>query len=108
VTAKQQDGSAKEGVQVLDVSQILARSLVGKKVPAAVGGGHVTTTEMPPVKTSITPDVVQEQRPTPSRSGTPSYEAEPKVQAPATDAPSEASATDAPIEAPPDAEQSDE
>ncbi|MEX2290033.1 MAG: (Fe-S)-binding protein [Mycobacteriales bacterium] len=34
VTAKQQEGTAKEGVQVLDVSQILARSL---KAPALVG-----------------------------------------------------------------------
>jgi Fe-S oxidoreductase len=34
VTAKQQEGTAKEGVQVLDVSQILARSL---KQPALVG-----------------------------------------------------------------------
>jgi hypothetical protein len=34
VTAKQQEGTAKEGVQVLDVSQILARSL---KSPALVG-----------------------------------------------------------------------
>jgi Fe-S oxidoreductase len=50
VTAKQQDGSAKEGVQVLDVSQILARSLAPKKVPAMAGGGHV----------EITPDVTQE------------------------------------------------
>jgi Fe-S oxidoreductase len=37
VTAKQQDGSAKEGVQVLDVSQILARAVVGGKQPALVG-----------------------------------------------------------------------
>jgi len=34
VTAKVQEGTAKEGVQVLDVSQILARSL---KAPALVG-----------------------------------------------------------------------
>src|SRR3954468_8767388 len=54
VTAKQQDGSAKEGVQVLDVSQILARSLAGAKAPATVpamaGAGHV----------EITSDVTQE------------------------------------------------
>jgi Fe-S oxidoreductase/TM2 domain-containing membrane protein YozV len=37
VTAKQQEGTAKEGVQVLDVSQILARSLVAAKQPALVG-----------------------------------------------------------------------
>jgi hypothetical protein len=41
VTAKQQEGTAKEGVQVLDVSQILARSLVAGKEPARVGGGNV-------------------------------------------------------------------
>jgi Fe-S oxidoreductase len=52
VTAKQQDGSAKEGVQVLDVSQILARSLAPKKVPAMAGGGHVNT--------DVTPDVTTE------------------------------------------------
>jgi hypothetical protein len=45
-------------VQVLDVSQILARSLAPKKVPAMAGGGHVTTTDAP--KVSITPDVVEE------------------------------------------------
>jgi Fe-S oxidoreductase len=37
VTAKQQEGSAKDGVQVLDVSQILARSVAGQKAPALVG-----------------------------------------------------------------------
>ncbi len=37
VTAKQQSGEAKDGVQVLDVSQILAKSLVG--APALVGAG---------------------------------------------------------------------
>jgi len=37
VTAKQQTGEAKDGVQVLDVSQILARSLVAKE-PAMAGG----------------------------------------------------------------------
>ena len=37
VTAKQQTGEAKESVQVLDVSQILARSLVGAKQPAMAG-----------------------------------------------------------------------
>jgi hypothetical protein len=39
VTAKQQEGTAKEGVQVLDVSQILARSL---KQPALVGAPAIT------------------------------------------------------------------
>ena len=39
VTAKQQTGEAKDGVQVLDVSQILARSLVAAKEPALVGAG---------------------------------------------------------------------
>jgi Fe-S oxidoreductase len=38
VTAKQQSGEAKDAVQVLDVSQILARSLVARE-PALVGGG---------------------------------------------------------------------
>ena len=38
VTAKQQSGAAKESVQVLDVSQILARSLVAAE-PALVGAG---------------------------------------------------------------------
>jgi len=45
VTAKQQSGDAKDGVQVLDVSQILARSLV-----AAGGGGG----------SAVTPDVTVE------------------------------------------------
>ncbi|MDT7538547.1 MAG: hypothetical protein QOI82_2132, partial [Actinomycetota bacterium] len=60
VTAKQQSGEAKEGVQVLDVSQILARSLAGapKKEPAMAGGGHVATVELP--ERSITPDVTHE------------------------------------------------
>ncbi|MCW2667767.1 MAG: hypothetical protein JWN57_2729, partial [Frankiales bacterium] len=40
VTAKQQSGEAKDGVQVLDVSQILAKSLVAAKAPALVGAGH--------------------------------------------------------------------
>ena len=43
VTAKVQEGSAKEGVQVLDVSQILARSLVPAKVPAMAGAPEITT-----------------------------------------------------------------
>ena len=53
--------TAKEGVQVLDVSQILARSLVPKKTPVAVGGGHVTTTVPGSAATAtITADVVTE------------------------------------------------
>jgi Fe-S oxidoreductase len=39
VTAKQQSGEARDDVQVLDVSQILARSLVSAKQPALVGAG---------------------------------------------------------------------
>jgi hypothetical protein len=42
VTAKQQAGEAKDGVQVLDVSQILARSLVAKE-PALVGASPDAT-----------------------------------------------------------------
>ena len=42
VTAKQQSGEAKDGVQVLDVSQILARSLVAKE-PALVGAPEAET-----------------------------------------------------------------
>jgi Fe-S oxidoreductase len=40
VTAKKQDGSAREDVEVLDVTQILARSLVPAKRPALVGAGE--------------------------------------------------------------------
>lgn len=48
VTAKQQDGSAKDGVQVLDVAQILARSLAappsgGAAVGGATGSGGTAT-----------------------------------------------------------------
>ena len=39
VTSKQQDGSAREDLEVLDVTQILARSLAPAKRPALVGGG---------------------------------------------------------------------
>ena len=42
VTAKQQSGDAKDGVQVLDVSQILARSLVVAKEPAMAGAPAIT------------------------------------------------------------------
>ena len=41
VTAKQQSGEAREDVQVLDVSQILARSLVARS-PALVGAPAIT------------------------------------------------------------------
>jgi hypothetical protein len=54
VTAKQQEGTAKEGVQVLDVSQILARSLVPAKQPALVGAAGADSAP------AITPDVVVE------------------------------------------------
>jgi Fe-S oxidoreductase len=48
VTAKQQAGEAKDGVQVLDVSQILARSLVAKE-PALAGGPAEAETPVEPV-----------------------------------------------------------
>ncbi|MCW2614664.1 MAG: putative Fe-S oxidoreductase, partial [Frankiales bacterium] len=67
VTAKQQSGAARDDVQVLDVSQILARSLVA---PAPAGGGGTATltredtlTEAAPaapVATAVTPDVTVE------------------------------------------------
>jgi len=44
VTAKQQDGSARDGVEVLDISQILARSLVEKE-PALVGAPAVAAVQ---------------------------------------------------------------
>jgi Fe-S oxidoreductase len=47
VTSKQQDGSAKESVEVLDVTQILARSLAPKR--ELVGAGA------PAVETGVTP-----------------------------------------------------
>jgi hypothetical protein len=62
VTQRKQEGSAKEGVQVLDVSQILARSLAPAKVPAMAaavaeptGGGNVSVVAAP-----VTPDVTEE------------------------------------------------
>ena len=57
VTAKQQEGTAKAGVQVLDVSQILARSLVAKE-PALVGASSVTAdvTVEAPGPVAATPD----------------------------------------------------
>ena len=64
VTAKQQSGEAKDGVQVLDVSQILARSLVAApdREPAMAGAPSITedvTVEAPkpvdadPAKTAV-------------------------------------------------------
>ncbi|MDX6198954.1 MAG: hypothetical protein QOJ79_2105 [Actinomycetota bacterium] len=61
VTARKQEGTAREEVQVLDVSQILARSLAPKKVPAAVGGGHVTTVE--PITDDVTHEAPVESTP---------------------------------------------
>jgi Fe-S oxidoreductase len=57
VTAKQQEGSAKEGVQVLDVSQILARSLVAKE-PAMAGAPAVEASDAveAPKPVAATPD----------------------------------------------------
>jgi Fe-S oxidoreductase/TM2 domain-containing membrane protein YozV len=45
VTAKQQEGGARDGIEVLDVSQILARSVGGQKAPALVGAGASVITE---------------------------------------------------------------
>jgi hypothetical protein len=45
VTAKQQEGVAKSGVEVLDVSQILARSLKEPALVGAVSGEHVIQAE---------------------------------------------------------------
>jgi hypothetical protein len=60
VTAKQQSGDAKDGVQVLDVSQILARSLVAPQ-PAlvGVGAGEVGSSLMTGAA-DVTPDVTVE------------------------------------------------
>jgi hypothetical protein len=62
VTAKQQSGDAKDGVQVLDVSQILARSLVAPQ-PALLGAGpHASSTRVGAGGggSDITPDVTVE------------------------------------------------
>lgn len=45
VTAKQQSGEARDGVQVLDVSQILARSLVAAQQPAMSGAPAINATD---------------------------------------------------------------
>jgi len=42
VTARQQEGKAKDGLQVLDVSQILARSLIPAGAGAGAGAGGAT------------------------------------------------------------------
>jgi len=69
VTAKQQTGEAKDGVQVLDVSQILARSLVAAPAPELVGAGvgvspaagSVALPQAPAAAApAITPDVLVE------------------------------------------------
>lgn len=70
VTAKQQRGEARDDVQVLDVSQILARSMVAppetvavpepELVGAAVGGTTVSGAPVGGSSGSITPDVVTE------------------------------------------------
>ena len=52
VTAKQQSGEARESVQVLDVSQILARSLKAKE-PALVGGSPLPPTTPPPTADEV-------------------------------------------------------
>jgi len=59
VTAKQQSGDAKDGVQVLDVSQILARSLVAPE-PALVGVGAEVGSSRMGTGSSVTPDVTVE------------------------------------------------
>jgi len=58
VTARKQEGSAREGVQVLDVSQILARSLApaaDARVPAMAGGITADATEQAPTPVESTP-----------------------------------------------------
>jgi Fe-S oxidoreductase/TM2 domain-containing membrane protein YozV len=56
VTAKQQEGTAKDGVQVLDVSQILARSVVGGRQPALVGAALAEDAVEAPGPVGATPD----------------------------------------------------
>src|SRR3954452_10029192 len=58
VTARKQEGSAREGVQVLDVSQILARSLApaaDTRVPAMAGGITADATEQAATPVESTP-----------------------------------------------------
>ena len=61
VTAKQQSGAARDDVQVLDVSQILARSLVAPTPPAGGGGTAVLTreAESPTVGAPADPSALQ-------------------------------------------------
>ena len=59
VTAKQQSGEAKDGVQVLDVSQILARSLVAPQ-PALVGAAADVGSSLMTGRSDVTPDVTVE------------------------------------------------
>src|SRR4051812_43922336 len=124
VTAKQQDGSAKEGVQVLDVSQILARSLAPSKkpakVPAMAGGGHVSITadvtqEAPkPVESTASatetadmPQLAQEQStPTVDATTGPAQSSPPPTNETAPTGPTEGQSTNAPP--PPTPESSDE
>jgi Fe-S oxidoreductase len=47
ITSKKQDGSAREDVEVLDVTQILARSLAPARKPALVGAGASDLGEAP-------------------------------------------------------------
>jgi len=54
VTAKQQSGAARDDVQVLDVSQILARSLVAPAPPSGGGGTAVLTREAEAPATATT------------------------------------------------------
>jgi hypothetical protein len=58
VTARKQEGSAREGVQVLDVSQILARSLApaaDTRVPAMAGAITADATEQAATPVESTP-----------------------------------------------------
>ncbi|MDP3713401.1 MAG: (Fe-S)-binding protein [Mycobacteriales bacterium] len=96
VTARQQEGSAKEGLQVLDVSQILARAVAPAKVPAMAGAADVTAEAAKPVEA------------TPAATATADYPQlsdAPKVDSPA-EAPAE-TALDVGPEAPTEGQSSD-
>ncbi len=86
VTAKQQSGEARDSVQVLDVSQILARSLVAPTpppAPAAAGGGTATLVREADAPAVAAPPV-QVPADAPATPGTPlAAEAAPAVVAPA-------------------------
>jgi Fe-S oxidoreductase len=60
VTAKQQSGDAKDGVQVLDVSQILARSLVAPEPALVAAGPDAGSVRMGAGGSDVTPDVTVE------------------------------------------------